>query len=567
MKFGIRFQILVLVLATILIGTGVLGTYSVISSKKEIIKAAHEKLTSDLALGNDLLNEKYPGAWQVKGGKLYKGQTLINDNYEMVDQIGKQTHDTVTIFLGNTRISTNVRTPDGKRAVGTTVSPAVANTVLKQGQTYIGEAVVVGTLNQTAYQPIKDSSGRIIGIWYVGVPNSPYVKIADQLKSNILLFGLIELVIFAGLAWIIVDWRIKPLSKLAETAERVAEGDLTVELRPTKSKDEIGVLTHSVAKMVANLRQLLNGINEQIYASTKQIATGTDETSRAIEQIAVTFTEVASSSQQVVEDSQHGKQALLDSSSVLLELSSLIQMANAKAERATDSSILTLKNAENGKETVTETITRMEAINDKAIETSQLMENLSVYSEQIHVMAQTITEIASQTNLLALNASIEAARAGDAGKGFAVVANEVKKLAKQSNKGAEEVSAVVQKILSSIKVVTDSMLASQNEVELGVQAATTSGKALDEILSAVNQTVNEINEIRSITSEEVATSDRIIQLIDTVSSIIETSALSSKEVSNMLGAITAEVQTVAASSEEIHAMADDLSASLQDFSI
>lgn len=567
MKLGIKFQILILVLAAIIIGSGVLGTYAVMSSKTEIINSAHEKLTSDLSLGKELLNQRYPGPWHIENNQLYKGSTLMNNNFSFVDQVGNLTHDTVTIFLGDMRIATNVKTPDGKRAVGTKVSPQVASAVLKNGKTYIGEAVVVGTTNQTAYEPIRDESGKIIGIWYVGVPNSPYEAIASHLRTGIILFGLIELIIFSLIAWFVVGWRVKPLTRLSLAAEKVAEGDLTIEVLPTTAKDEIGILTNSVAKMVTNLRQLLKSINEQIYLSTQQIATGTDETSNAIENISHTFTEVASSSHQVALDSQNGKQAILETSAVLLELSSLIQMANSRAGLASESSITTSNSATNGRKTVSETIHRMETINNKAMETGQLLEELISYSEQIHVMTQTITEIANQTNLLALNAAIEAARAGEAGKGFSVVANEVKKLANQSNKGAEEVSSVIQKILSSINVVTESMTESRNEVELGVQAAVNSGKALDDILNAVNQTVSEINEIRSITSEEVSTSDRIIELINTVSSIIETSATSSEEVSAMIQNITAEVQTVAASSEEIHAMADELNASLKKFTI
>jgi methyl-accepting chemotaxis protein len=567
MKLGIKLQILVFVLATILISTGILGTYSIMSSKTEIINSADEKLKSDLALGKEVINQRYPGDWHVEGNQLYKGETLMNQNFDLVDSIGKLTKDTVTIFLGNTRVATNVKTPDGKRAVGTQVSPQVGDYVLKQGKTYIGKAVVVGTTNQTAYEPIRDTSGKVIGIWYVGVPNSLYDKTTTHLERNIILFSLIELIVFSILAWLVVGWRVKPLVKLAETAEKVAEGDLTVEVVPSLAKDEIGKLTNSVGKMVSNLRQLLKGINEQIYLSTEQIASGTEETSSAIEQISHTFSEVASSSHQVAKDSQEGKEAILESSTVLQELSSLIQMANAKSGFASESSVLTLNSANNGKETVTETIKRMEVINQKAIETGQLMDRLGEYSEQIHVMTQTITEIANQTNLLALNAAIEAARAGEAGRGFAVVANEVKKLAEESNKGAEEVSSIIQKILSSIRVVNESMLESQNEVELGVQAAMTSGNALDEILRAVNQTVKEINEIRSITGEEVTTSEQIIQLNNTVSTIIENSALSSEEVFTMIENITAEVQTVAASSEEINAMANELKASLQKFSI
>ncbi|RYD04315.1 hypothetical protein N752_15845 [Desulforamulus aquiferis] len=85
----------------------------------------------------------------MEGDKLYKGEMLINGNEAIVDNIGKLTGDTCTIFLNDTRITTNV-VRDGQRAVGTQASPQVIETVLKNKQPYYGEAVVVGVKYETA---------------------------------------------------------------------------------------------------------------------------------------------------------------------------------------------------------------------------------------------------------------------------------------------------------------------------------------------------------------------------------------------------------------------------------
>lgn len=104
---------------------------------------ATEKAKSDLKLSYRYLNESLEGDWEVKEDRLYKGSTLINGNEELVDQIGNDTKDTVTIFQYDTRVSTNV-TVDGKRAVGTKVSSEVANAVLKEGKNFYGKADVAG---------------------------------------------------------------------------------------------------------------------------------------------------------------------------------------------------------------------------------------------------------------------------------------------------------------------------------------------------------------------------------------------------------------------------------------
>ena len=123
------------------------------------VTSLKEKLNANIELGYSLLDAKYPGSWTVKGDQLYKGDTLINNNFELVDEVKDKTDSIATIFLGDTRVSTNVLKGDGSRAVGTQVSEKVKEVVLKQGKDYIGQADVVGTSYITQYTPIKDASG------------------------------------------------------------------------------------------------------------------------------------------------------------------------------------------------------------------------------------------------------------------------------------------------------------------------------------------------------------------------------------------------------------------------
>ena len=162
MKVRLRWKLTVLLLGALLIFSTVVGVYSVCSMYSKVTGASHEKLKGDLALGCAYLDLLYPGSWEIKDGKLYKGDNRINGNHVVVDKIGALTGDTVTIFQGNTRVATNV-SKNGERAVGTTVSPEVEKVVLKEGKPYIGKADVVGTLNHAAYQPLRDGRGK--GYW------------------------------------------------------------------------------------------------------------------------------------------------------------------------------------------------------------------------------------------------------------------------------------------------------------------------------------------------------------------------------------------------------------------
>lgn len=136
----------------------------------KIVAVTHEKLKGNVAMGSAMVNQKYPGEWSIKDNQLFKGPTLMNGNFEIVDSIGMLTSDTVTIFQGDTRVATNVKDSSGARAVGTKASAIVTEATLMNGKTYIGRAQVVGKWTNTAYEPIRDSQNKkIIGMFYVGV--------------------------------------------------------------------------------------------------------------------------------------------------------------------------------------------------------------------------------------------------------------------------------------------------------------------------------------------------------------------------------------------------------------
>lgn len=251
----LKYKIMILFILVILMLNLGLGFYTVNSIHNKVIESAQEKLKSDLALGRTLLNERYPGEWIIKDGHLYKGKFIMNNKFDIVDEIGMLTGDTVTIFQGDTRIVTNVKDHNGNRAVGTKVSEVVANTVLKEGKKYIGKANVVGVWNLTAYEPIKNDDGEIIGIWYVGVPNTIYDILATDLRINIIFITLIGLVFGSLCSWIVVDRFTHPLSILEQTANKIALGKLESNIE-IKSKDEIGKLANSFNIMVLKIREI-----------------------------------------------------------------------------------------------------------------------------------------------------------------------------------------------------------------------------------------------------------------------------------------------------------------------
>lgn len=107
-------------------------------------------------------------------------------------------------------------------AVGTKVSDEVKEVVLNQKKRYVGRADVVGSWNQTAYDPIFDQSGNVIGIWYTGVPEAPYLEIARKAAvNNIIVTVIIGLVIFI-FSYVFIKRKInKPLAEMTLRAKKL----------------------------------------------------------------------------------------------------------------------------------------------------------------------------------------------------------------------------------------------------------------------------------------------------------------------------------------------------------
>lgn len=259
---SLKQQIMILMVITILALSISFMVAVGLQIRNTAVLAAVTKAKSDLATGEAILDLKYPGPWRVKNGVLYKGDVRINNNFEPVDYISKLTGDTCTIFLGDTRVSTTVRLEKGQRAVGTHVSDEVAKRVLKSGGIYLGEAEVVGEKYQTAYKPIYDEKGKIVGMFYVGTSKQFFDDMFYGSLLTIILVGIvITVLVLAGTWYYTQRVIIAPLKLLTAETQKVAAGNISMPVNIT-SKNEIGELARSFNEMVGRLETLTYHISK-----------------------------------------------------------------------------------------------------------------------------------------------------------------------------------------------------------------------------------------------------------------------------------------------------------------
>ena len=219
-------------------------------------------------------------------GVLYGGD-LLNRRDDLVDSIrdavfcspveGTLSLDTVTIFLGDVRIATNVRQPDGQRAIGTRMSRKVAEEVLSRGGVWTRPAFVVNDWYVTAYEPIRNPQQEVVGALYVGLLQAPF------LQQRNTLVGVVSLMVLSGtmacflLIYFMNYLVLRPAGKVIEMARRVIQGDLTarVGIRPP---GEIGVLCQAIDQMADALaereEQLKTATGKQLHRSEKLASLG-----------------------------------------------------------------------------------------------------------------------------------------------------------------------------------------------------------------------------------------------------------------------------------------------------
>jgi methyl-accepting chemotaxis protein len=302
-----------------------------------------------------------------------------------------------------------------------------------------------------------------------------------------------------------------PLKKLTAVADRIAAGDLSVNVSPEARSDEVGTLARTFERMTQSLReqmlQLTEGVNvlgasaSEIVASSTQLAASATESAAAVGETATTVQEVRQT----------------------------VELASQKARAVSDSAQKAAQFSQSGRKSTEEVIAGMTRIRQQMEAIAACMMRLSEQSQTIGQIVAAVEDLAAQSNLLAVNAAIEAAKAGEHGKGFGVVAQEVKHLAEQSRQATNQVRTILSDIQ---KATTAAVMATEQggkAVEAGEKQTGTAGESIQALAGSLTEAAQAAVQIATTGEQQLAGMDQVAAAMASIKQASSQNVASAKQ--------------------------------------
>ena len=375
------------------------------------------------------------------------------------------------------------------------------------------------------YIPLKNSSGNTIGVLLANLDGNAIYESFYNVRTRILTIGLSVLAIGIIASILFSNLLVKSIKEFQDRMKKVQTGDLTQSI-DSRRNDEMGILAdnfnnliNTLSKIIGVIRNKSDDLNEfasHLATISENIAFSSEESTHAISEIAT--------------GAQHQASELLFIHNKLSEFNNIVQQIYSSLEATKNSIELTGSLSNEGN-------IQLKGLNQSIKSSSESFEivadeinRLSESAQQIDEINKVIQNIASQTNLLALNAAIEASRAGEAGKGFTVVADEIRTLAEQSKESSDNIRAIVDDIISSIKSVVTTSCDARGKLAEQVKFVENTNEAFMNIMNSLNDSIPMLQGTYESADEMIKSKDIIIEKVDSVTAVAHETSSSAQEI-------------------------------------
>lgn len=381
----------------------------------------------------------------------------------------------------------------------------------------------------SGYAPIKNSSGKVVGIVGADINGDVKTGLMTDLFRNILPAALLLLLAVSGVFIFIVSRMIsRPLIAVVGYAKNIAAKNYAfkLELKDKQQKGEIGVIVREIEQIRNGTSEVLSTIlntSNALVESSNTLLKVAQETESSVQDVTKAINVVADSATKQALTAENGQTKIIELNSHI-EINKDVLAALQKSTQSLQGLILA------SRESITD-VQEKSADTTLAVEEIQTkLELTQLSTDKIGQASSTITSIAEKTNLLALNASIEAARAGEHGKGFAVVAEEIRKLAELSAMSTREIDSVIYELTHNVQATIDVMSSIIMYTENQNISVGTSLHQYDALDAGLVSMVHDVASIEQSSNSIAANSEVLKSIIFTTSKIAEDNAGNAEEV-------------------------------------
>ncbi len=440
-----------------------------------------------------------------------------------------------------------------------------------RGESGFDEYPFMGSDRYFGYAPIPGTGWSIA----VGAMKDDVYAQVYQLRRAVAIASLIFFGLGIVIALLVSRAITGPVNRLMKYADAVAQGDLQAK-SGIDQKDEIGKLNKSIQSMVKTLIEKMHEAEHQTELAQQEtekakVATQEAEEARAqaetakregmlqaaasiegvVERMTSASEELAAQVEEASRGAEEQKNRTSETATAMEEMNATVLEVAKNASDAAEGSDKARAKAQEGSHVVTEAVTAINQVERQTQDMKGTLGKLGQQAEQIGKIMNVIEDIADQTNLLALNAAIEAARAGDAGRGFAVVADEVRKLAEKTMNATKEVGDAISAIQEGTRSNIQGMEQAVTAVGAATKLANKSGEALQEIVSLVEESADQVRSIATAAEQQSSASEEINRSVDDINRI-------SSETSEVMDQSAQAISELAKQAVELQELVNDL---------
>ncbi len=455
LRLSIKLQILLGSMFVNILICLVMGVAVYRSVDKSYVRTASEDTLALCKVAANQLNGNLLGLLQEGADASYANTVMLEDLQKVKDSANVCAVYTVAERGGGIAYLSQLTGKDIK--IGTAVESDQADavkTAMSDGG-HVTKKVLknaAGTNYITAYAPIKDKSGTVVGALGIDYVVDELMDSLNGIVRTITMIGFCLVILSAVVSIILATGITRGLSIVERKVSDLVSnnGDLTQKI-DIKGNDEVSDIADSINVLLEYIRSVVGSIFESSNKLSGSVDTALSNTVRTNDQldgVSETMEEMSAAMEETAASLQDVQGSARKVSEDVQEMYASVKMGTDYAKDMEARAEEMRLHAEEETRSAKEAADNMTASLNEKIEKSKAVEGISG-------LTQTILEIASQTNLLSLNASIEAARAGEHGKGFAVVAGEISNLATNSAETAKKIQVISQEVICNVRELAD----------------------------------------------------------------------------------------------------------------